>query len=46
LAEAARFSSNALGLPDELLALRFTLTLGCGGSGILGWGESFDRSLW
>jgi hypothetical protein len=46
LAVAARFSSNALGLRDELLALRFTFSLGGGGSGVLSRAESFDRSLW
>jgi len=46
LAVAARFSSNAFGLPYELLALRFTFSLGGSGSGILGGGESLDRSLW
>jgi hypothetical protein len=46
LAVAARFSSNALGLRDELLALRFTFSLGGGGSGVLSRAESFNRSLW
>jgi hypothetical protein len=46
LAEAARFSSNAFGLPYELLAFRFTFSFGGGGSGILGWGKSFNRSFW
>jgi len=46
LAEAARFSSNAFGLLDELLALRFTFSLGGGSSGILRGAKSFDSSLW
>ena len=46
LAEAARFSSNALGLLDELLALGFAFSLGGRSSGVLSRAESLDRSLW
>jgi hypothetical protein len=45
LAVRARFSSNAFGLLYELFALGFASTLGGGGSGILGWGKSFDSSF-
>jgi hypothetical protein len=46
LSKRSYFFRDAFRLRDELLALRFTFSLGGGGSGVLGWGKSLDRSLW
>jgi hypothetical protein len=40
------FFRDTFRLRDELLAFRFALTLGGGGSGVFGWGKSLDRSRW
>jgi hypothetical protein len=40
------FLRDAFGLRDELLALGFAFSLGCGGSGVFSGAESFNSSLW
>jgi hypothetical protein len=46
LSKRPYFLGDTFWLRDELLALGFTLTFGCGGTGIFRRRESLDRSLW
>jgi hypothetical protein len=46
LSKRSYFLRDAFRLRDELLSLGLAFSLGCGGSGVLGWGKSLDRRLW
>jgi hypothetical protein len=46
LSKRSYFLRDAFRLRDELFALGFASALGGCGSGVLGCGKRFDRSLW